>query len=158
MLLAAGVEGYSLHKIGIKRTEYSNYSPIPLDQVIKYESVAMGSILVAAVIVAHFLRKAAISVNVRVSYFLCLATLIYGLGPLILSHLLDAIPGFPSWVAFAIGIGLTCCSLYHGVALMLKPDQTKGFGLYLFAVVLLIVLTGLGHFIGMQVLNGKIWV
>jgi uncharacterized membrane protein len=155
--ISAGVESWSLQKYGIKRGEFAGSSPVPIEQVIRYECIAMGSILLTAIVAAHFLRKTAESVNVHVGYGLCLATLCYGLGPVILAHLLDAIPGLPTWVAFAIGITVTWSTLYHGVALMLKPEQTKGFGLYVFSLVMLTVLTALGHFVATHVLNGKIW-
>ena len=47
-------------------------------------------------------------------------------------------------------------ALYHGVAVLLKPEQTKGFGLFLFAFVLITFLSALGHLMGQLVLQGRL--
>ena len=42
------------------------------------------------------------------------------------------------------------------VALTLKPDQTKGFGLYLVSAMIVLLSTGVAHMIAIAVLHEKI--
>ena len=40
---------------------------------------------------------------------------------------------------------------------MLQPDQTKAFGIYLFSVIALAILSGLVHLVVVSVLTGGVW-
>ena len=57
---------------------------------------------------------------------------------------------------WGIGAAFAMSLLYHGVAQMMRPEQTKGFGLYLVSMVLIVFFTGFSHFIAIQVLHGRL--
>jgi hypothetical protein len=56
-----------------------------------------------------------------------------------------------------MGALLAASILYHGVGLVLKPEQTKGFGLYLVSAMIVVFSSGVIHAIAGAVLRGKIW-
>jgi hypothetical protein len=71
----------------------------------------------------------------------------YGLTPVFWMRFLDAFPMVPSWFCWGMGaVGITYV-LYHGVALILQPNTSIGFGLYLVTCFTLIALSGMAHFL-----------
>ena len=80
----------------------------------------------------------------------------YGFGPIILARILDGFPQLNTWVCWAIGAVGSVSVLYHGIGMILRPDQTKGFGLYLMAIIIVVLMSGLAHFAAVSVLHGKI--
>jgi hypothetical protein len=43
------------------------------------------------------------------------------------------------------------------VGMVLRPDQTKGFGLYLIAIIIIVLVSALAHFAAVAVLHGKVF-
>ena len=82
-------------------------------------------------------------------------TVAYGLSPLFLAHLLNAIKDISPWVAWGIGIFLSMMVLYQGVPRMMEPDPAHAFGLYLMGSLLLFLTTGLTRFVTAWYLQGK---
>jgi len=41
--------------------------------------------------------------------------------------------------------------------MVLRPDQTKGFGIYLLSVIIVVLVSGVCHFAALSVLQGKIF-
>jgi hypothetical protein len=104
---------------------------------------------------AYFLVSVAHSFHARCTYSQSFVTLAIGASPIFLMHALDGIPALYTWLCWGIGFGLTIRALYHGVAVNLKPEQTKGFGLYIVSIFIVGFLSGLAHFMSVQVLHGK---
>jgi len=75
---------------------------------------------------------------------------------LFLVRLLDAFPFMNPWATFAIGIILSAAVLYSGIPRMLEPDPPHAFGLYITSAMLLIIIGGLGRFLTILVLDGKL--
>jgi hypothetical protein len=124
---------------------------------IRYAAAQTILLLASIVVGAQVLQWITHSFQVRTSYAQCFTLLAYGFSPIVLSRLLDAVPALPTWLCWTAGALLSYSMLYHGVALMLRPEQTKGFGLYLVSVILVILSSGLSHFIALAVLHGKIF-
>lgn len=154
--LTSLVEGAGLLEL---RQQHEEIGPveIPTERVIKYEVVYVGSALAIILLGAYFLQSVATSFNVMVGYNQCFAVIAYAYTPIILLHLLDAIPQINTWICWGIGLALSFGVLYHGVGLRLQPEQTKGFGLLLFSIIFIAVLSGLAHFASVQVLKGHFW-
>lgn len=127
------------------------------ERVLKHQIVYVGSSLLIVFLGASALRSVAGSFDVRASYSQAFAVVAYAYTPVMLVHLLDAIPRMNTWICLAIGIALSFQVLYHGVGLCLRPEQTKGFGLFLFSVLLLAVVSAVSHFAAVMVLRGQLW-
>ena len=156
MALASAVDGYCLVHFGQKVGEFGLIRRVAQDLAIRYEGAYLGLTLVSILLGARFIQTVCVSFHVPANFLLCFATIAYGMSPILLAHMLDGIPIVNTWICWAIGIAVSWSILYHGVALMLKPEQTKGFGLYIFSIVFLLVLSGLTHFIALQVLEGRL--
>lgn len=103
-----------------------------------------------------FLLSVARSFNARVGFPQAFSTLAYGASPIFLTHALDGLPFLYSWLCWGIGFGLAIRSLYHGVAINMKPEQTKGFGLYIVSIFIVGLLSALAHYVSLAVLHGKV--
>lgn len=156
LLLTTAVEGYALLQAGEQQTEFGQVKLSP-ERVQKYLVVYAGASLLIVFVGTAFLRSVAVSFNVQSTYSQCFAVLAYSYSPVLTMHFLDAIPAIPSWICWGIGVTLACRSLYHGVAVGLKPEQTKGFGVLLFAIVFVVTVSAFAHLAGLMTLRGNVW-
>lgn len=158
LILAVSLESYSLVRWGENRGELEQRVKIPQQTAMRYGMAQFTLLLASMVLGARFLQSVASSFQVPSSFWQCFTLMAYGFNPIILSRFLDAIPGLNTWVCWSLGALISLSVLYHGVALALKPEQTKGFGLYLVSLVVVLFSSGLSHFIALNILHGKLWV
>jgi hypothetical protein len=156
LVVACGVEGYLLTRWGEKRGEFGFIVKVPVDLAVRYTAAYFVILLASIIVSAKFLALASESFNVRTSFLQSFTVMAYGFGPLILVRILDGFPQMPSWLCWILGTVASISVLYHGIGMVLKPDQTKGFGLYLMSIIILVLVSGLGHFAALAVLHGKI--
>jgi hypothetical protein len=155
MILGLAVEGYALMKYGEVFGELGRH-PVTAERVLKYTifyGVASLAVILAG---AGLLRNVGSTFNLQVSYgaWLTLLGIVYI--PIFLARMLDAVPAIHTWICWGIGVALALRVLYHGVGGWLRPEQTKGFGLFLITFIYILVLSGLVHFASIQVLQGKL--
>ncbi len=156
LLPGLALEGFSLVRFGERRGELEYIVKISEDLAIRYATaefvLLMASVLVGALIV----RWVTASVQVQTPFTACFTLMAYGFSPIFLARYFDAIPGLDTWVCWTIGALLASSALYHGVGPALKPEQTKGFGLFLVSVIIVVFASGLSHFVALALLHGKI--
>jgi uncharacterized membrane protein YecN with MAPEG domain len=155
VLISVGAHGFTLVQWG-QRGSYGGvvrWAPLP---ALQYVAVVSMLLLIAALLSAYILQVIATSVQVRVGFQQCFTTLAYSYGPLLLLRMLDILPMTPTWICWAAGAMLTASALYHGVAMVMKPEQTKGFGLFLVALLVTLLLSGLTHLVAVNILSGRV--
>lgn len=148
------VEGLGLERLGESVSEFGRVN-VERNLIYKYLATHLIGDLFFLFFGAYFLLSVAKSFHADSTYSQAFTTLAIGASPIFLMHALDAVPALPSWVCWGIGFGLTVRALYHGVAVNMKPEQTKGFGLYIVSIFIVGFLSGLAHFVSMAVLQGK---
>jgi hypothetical protein len=154
LLLGVALEGYSLLRWGDTRGEFGRSFTFTQAQVLQYAGLQAGLLLGTIILGAAALFLVARGSQVRTDFAACFTVMSYGCSPLLLARALDAIPRMNTWVCWGIGAALSASLLYHGVGVILRPDQTKGFGVYLMAVIIMLVASGLSHFVATSVLYG----
>lgn len=125
------------------------------ERVIKYVAFYAGASILVIFAGTVLLRNVATSFNLRGtfgSYFILMAL---GYAPVFLPRMLDAFPRVNTWICWTIGALMAMRFLYHGVAHWLKPEQTKGLGVFLVTLIYTTVLSGLVHFASIEVLHGR---
>lgn len=153
LIVCVGVEGFLLNRWGEKRGDFGFVIQVPVTLALRY-AVAYLVVLVAAVFVsAKFLGIASQSFEARTTYFQCLTVMAYGYGPIALARMLDGFPQLNTWVCWAMGAVASVSVLYHGIGMVLRPDQTKGFGLYLMTIIIVVLMSALAHFAALSVLH-----
>ena len=156
LICATAFEGYSLMRWGEKRGEFDNRVKISEETAIRY-SVAQLVLLSGSIFVgAKVLEWITHSFNVDTSYRQCFSLMAYGFTPIILARFLDALPAMNTWACWLLGVLVASSLFYHGVGLMLRPEQTKGFGLYLVSLIVAIASSGCSHFVALSILHGKV--
>ena len=155
LLVTLAVEGWGLMRFGATHGELGRSFNIPDERVIKY--VVFYGVASIAVILGGslLLRNVAPSFNLRSTFGACFVLVAYGYSPLLLTRIPDAFPQIHTLICWIIGAMLAMRILYHGVGLWLKPEQTKGLGVFMVSVICTVVLSGLVHFASVQVLQGR---
>jgi hypothetical protein len=149
------VEAYGLLKLGDTTGDMGRIN-LPLERVIRYEGFYAVASIVVILAGTFLLKSVAESFGVPCTFGGCFVLMGCGFTPIFLLRMPDGIPQVSTWICWAVGAVLSVRILYHGVALWLKPEQTKGFGLFLVSVVYTFVLSGLVHFAAVQVLRGRL--
>jgi hypothetical protein len=148
------IEGIGLDRLGEPMGELGR-ADVERTIIYKYLLAHLVGDLFFLFFGAYFLLGVARSFHAPITYSQAFVTLAIGSGPIFLMHAPDGIPALYTWLCWGIGFGLSIRALYHGVAVNLKPEQTKGFGLYIISVFIVGFLSGLAHFISVAVLHGK---
>jgi hypothetical protein len=156
LVIALGVEGFLLSWWG-QSGEFGFFKRLPPEQAARYCAAYFVFLLVGVNLSAKFLSLASESFNVHTSYLQCLTVMAYSFGPIILARILDGVPQINTWLCWAIGAAGSVSVLYHGIGMVLRPDQTKGFGLYLIAIIIMVMVSAVAHFAALSVLNGKVF-
>lgn len=96
------------------------------------------------------------SFNFRPPFNACSTLAIYGFSPVLFARFINCIPEINPWIS--VGLGITGCSivLYQGVGIVLQPDQTKGFGLYILFSIVFAFITIIMKLFELMLLEGKI--
>jgi len=152
VLAGAALEGYGIKTWGWINTASARSLPVavavPQELLIRYESIQAGGELIALFVGALMMKMFSDSFHMRAPYRAAFVTVVYTLAPvLLISRGLDGIPTLSTWLCWGLGTLLSLQLLYHGVGLVLRPDQTKGFGLFLSGFFVLSTLTGLLNFV-----------
>jgi hypothetical protein len=154
ILGSLALEGLGLDRLGEPIGELGR-KVVERPLILRYLAIHLAGDLIFLFLGAYFMMGVARSFNTRTTYSQAFCTLAIGASPIFLMHAADGVPVLYTWLCWGIGMGLTVRALYHGVAVYLKPEQTKGFGLYIISVLIVGALSGLAHFIAVQVLHGK---
>jgi uncharacterized membrane protein YecN with MAPEG domain len=155
MILTLAVEGYALVNFGEGYGEVGR-RVISADRAIKYEVFYGVASLAVIFLGAALLKGLGESFNLKASYSVTFVLMAIAYTPIFLVRLLDAVPAVHTWICWAVGVALAMRILYHGVGWWLKPEQTKGFGLFIMCFIYVLVLSGLVHFAAVQVLHGRL--
>ena len=154
--IGAGAETYGLIKWGDRKGGIEQSIKVPEEVAIRY-GVSQAVLLVAgALVAAQVLSLIVTSFGVRTTYAACFRLIGYAFVPLALARILDAVPVVSTWICFGVGMAFSFATLYHGVGLVLKPEQTKGFSLFILSGVVVGAIGGIVHILALAVLNGRI--
>jgi len=156
LLLSAAAEGAALIKFGREQGPLDTMKPVSQELALRYEIAQLGLSLLVVVAGAAILQKIGHSFHRRHTYSECFTTLAYSLSPLFLLRVFAGFPAIPAWACWAVGILLSVSALYRGIPRIMRPDPSNALGLYLLSSLLLIVVTGLAHFVAELVLNEQI--
>jgi hypothetical protein len=157
LLLTSVGEALGLMYLGVERgTVTDRVVKASETLALRYELTQAVLSLVIVYLGALSLKMIGASFHRTHSYTECLTTLAYSVSPLFLFRLLDGVPAINTWVCYGIGIFLTLSLFYRGIPFIMRPDPSNALGLFLFCSFLLLVATGLAHFVAAQVLDEKI--
>jgi hypothetical protein len=157
MLLVAAAEGYRLVEWGELQAGIGHrIHKFTAGQVVIYETAQSLLMLVVIVICGITIKILAENFHGRYTYNQSFTMVIYGLSPMFLLRLLDAVPGIIPWAAWGMGIVLSIKILHQGVWFVMQPAPPNAFALYFMSSLLLVAGTGLVRFVTAWYLAGHI--
>jgi len=155
LVLACAAEAYGLVHWGKYQGEISRLKRYTVNEAVIFEAAQFLLFLFIVLLGAKLVEAVGETFHGRHTYNQAFTAVAYGLGPLLLSRMLDAFPGISPWVSWPIGILLSMGVLYHGLPKIMEPDPPHAFGLYLMTSILLLLTTGLVRFVTAYYLQGK---
>jgi len=157
MLLVAAAEGFRLVEWGEPQAGiFHRIHKFTVGQVVIYETAALLLTLLAIVICAVLIKILGETFDGRYTCKQTFTLVIYGLSPMFLLRLLDAVPAIIPWVTWGIGIALSIAVLHQGVWYIMQPAPPNAFALYFMSSLLLAAATGLERFVTAWYLAGRI--
>jgi hypothetical protein len=75
----------------------------------------------------------------RLSFLQSFTAVAYGFSPLFLLHFLDASASIHPAVPWLLGMGFVVWILYQGIPRVMQPDPTHAFGVYLSAMIVVLL-------------------
>ena len=155
LILSGAAEGYGLVRWGKRLGEVGRLKLFTPNEAVIFELAQMVLYLAVVAACAQILKSMCDTFYGRHKYPQAFSTIVYGLSPLFLFRLLDAIPGMSPWVSWSIGILLSIGVLYQGLPRMMEPDPPHAFGLYLMNSLIMLLATGLMRLVTAGYLQGK---
>src|SRR5438445_2955591 len=137
LVLISAAEGYGLYHWG-KSRELGPRKFYSIGEAVIFEFAQFLLYLGVVFIGTKLIKSIGETFHGRHTFTQAFATVVYGLSPLFLLHLLDGLKDISPWVSWSVGIVLSIAVLYHGVPLMMEPDPSHAFGLYLMGSLLLL--------------------
>jgi len=153
-LLCFSVEGYALtYWLGKNRLYFHSLTADDIMRAQCIQGLATLALFFLAALIIQWINE---SFNFRPPFRSCFTLAVYGLSPLLFARFLNCIPEINPWIS--VGVGITGCFLvlYQGVATVLEPDQTKGFGLYILMSMIFAFLGVIMQLLGLMLLERKI--
>lgn len=157
IVLAAATEGWGLNRWGKWQPRFQKFKEFPsLNGIITFEVIQAVLLLVVVFLSALLLLKISQTFHNRRNYLDAFTTMAYGYSPVLLTRLLDAGPTVNPWTSWAIGILLAVWILYQGIPRVMQPDPTHAFGLYLSAMVVVVLTSGMARLLTALYLLGEV--
>lgn len=147
LALSTFVEGFGMLYLGTSVNDYGRTHKINQQQVIQFQAVQVGISLLVLFLGTKLVLWVCEGFHSPVTYRQAFTLTAYGITPLLWLRICDGAPAMPTWVCFAIGAVGVFYVMYHGIAFILEPDTSVGFGLYLICSLVLVLLAGLAHFV-----------
>jgi uncharacterized membrane protein YecN with MAPEG domain len=155
LVIVAAVEGFGLVEWGKWQSGIAQLKYFSVGEALIYEAGHLLVMLAVVAVCAHLVKSLGDTFHLRNTYQQAFTLVIYGISPLFLMRLFDAIPSVNPWITWFLGILLSIKVLYYGVPRIMEPDPPHAFGMYLTSSVLVAMVTGLERFITAWYLSGR---
>ncbi len=155
LLVVAVTGGYGLVTGGKWQAEIGQFKKFSVNEAVIYQAAEMLLMLVVIAICAHIIRLLGETFNGRHTYTQTFTVVAYGLSPMFLLRLLDALPSANLWLLWVIGMMLVFHVFYFGVPIIMRPEPSHALGLYFMSVLIVAAATGLERLAIYLVLSGR---
>jgi hypothetical protein len=156
VVLVTAAEGWGLAHWGKWQPRFQKLKEFTPHTVITYEVIQALLLLAMILVTALLLLTVSQTFQSRCTYRRAFQTVAYGFSPLFLVRLLDAGPTMSPWVTWALGLTLTIWVLYQGIPRVMQPDPTHAFGLYLSAIIVVLLTSGIVRVLTALYLLGEV--
>ena len=156
LLLGTALEAWGLHAFGKWQPLFQNKKPFSNDEIITFETIQFFLLFAVVFVSALLVYKISQTFQDRLSFLQAFTTVAYGFSPMFLLHFLDSSPTMHPAVTWILGMALTMWILYQGIPRVMQPDPTHAFGVYLSAMIVVLLTSGLARLITGMYLLGQV--
>jgi hypothetical protein len=156
LLITCAMEGYALTRWGERTGQFGRVLHYELNSILILEAIQIGISIVMVLATGVILRWVGESFHFYPSYRACVTLAIFGFSPFFIMRLGHYVPDLNEWVGPALGALACVYVLYQGVGVVLEPDQTKGFGLYILSALIFVLLCGMDQMLLLMAAQSKI--
>jgi hypothetical protein len=154
ILAGTALETWGLHRHGKWQARFQLYKQFSTEEILNFEIIQFILLFAVVFVSALLVYKISQTFQDRLSFLKAFTTAAYGFSPLFLLHFLDASASMHPAVPWLIGIGMVIWILYQGIPRVMQPDPTHAFGVYLSAMIVVVLTSGLARMItGMYLLG-----
>ena len=146
IVLSSVAEGWGLYHWGKWQPQFQKVRVFPhRAEIITIEVIQAGLFLIMVLLSALLLLKISQTFENRRNFLQAFTTMSYAFSPFFVVHLFDAGRMIHPATTWLIGIALTCWVLYQGIPLVMQPDPTHAFGVYLSSIFVILLTSGLAR-------------
>ena len=156
ILLVTAAEGWSIHRFGKWQPKFEVFKRFTDPEIKAFETIQAVGLLTMVFLAAQLLHVAGNTFHGRRPYRQTFAVVAYGFSPLLLARLLDVAPQMIPWASWSFGVGLVIWILYQGIPRVLEPDPTHTFGIYLTAIMIMVLTSGVARIFATMYLQGEV--
>jgi len=156
ILAGTALECWGLSKSGKWQPWLQFYKHFSAQEVINFEIIEFVLLFAVVFASAVLIHKISQTFQDRITFLQAYTTTAYGFSPLLLLHFADASADIPPYATWPIGIALVTWILYQGIPRVMQPDPTHAFGVYLSAMIVVILTSGLARLITAMYLLGYV--
>jgi len=154
ILLGTALEAWGLSKSGKWQPQFQFYKSFSTPEIVNFETMQFFVLFAVVLVSAVLVYKISQTFQDRLTFLQAYTTTAYGYSPLLLLHFLDASADIHPAVPWLIGMGLVVWILYQGIPRVMQPDPTHAFGVYLSAMIVVLLTSGLARLITAMYLLG----
>ena len=143
IVFGAGIEAWGLFHWGKVQPRFGNTRIFTETSAIHFGIFQAALFLLVVLISALFLYLAAENFHGRRSFLQTLTLMNYGCGPIILMNAFNAIPFLNPAIPWALGFVISALILYQGIPQVIKTLPVHAFGVYMSAVFIILLDSGL---------------
>jgi hypothetical protein len=155
ILLVTAVEGWGLDHWGKWQPKFQKLKEFSTHEVVVYEGLQFVLLLGMVLIAALLILRVCQTFHGRNTYAQAFTLAAYAFSPIFLLRLLDAVPTMNPWVSWGGGMALVIWILYQGIPRVIQPDPTHAFGLYLSAIFVIALTSGVVRLVTAMFLLGQ---
>lgn len=156
ILLGSALETWGLLRNGKWQPQFQIFKHFPPEEIYTFAIVQFLVMFAVVFVSALLVYKIAQTFQDRLTFLQAFTTVAYGYSPIFLTHLLDASATMYPAVPWLLGVGLTMWILYQGIPRVMQPDPTHAFGVYLSAMIVVLLTSGLARLITAMYLLGHV--
>jgi hypothetical protein len=156
ILLGSALEAWGLSRHGKWQPRFQMFKAFSQGDVLTFEIIQIILLIAMVFVSALLVYKISQTFQDRPNFLQAFTSIAYGLSPMFLFRFLDFSATMHPAVTWMIGMGISVWILYQGIPRVMLPDPTHAFGIYLSAMFVVILTSGLTRLMTAMYLLG--WV
>ena len=154
ILLGTMLETWGLLRHGKWQPKFQMFKVFPPQDIYTYETVQFFLLFAVVFVSALLVFKISQTFQDRLNFLQAFTTVAYGYSPVFLVRILDASAQMHPAVTWLLGMALAMWILYQGIPRVMMPDPTHAFGVYLSAMIVVVLTSGLARLVTAMYLLG----